>query len=79
MLPTCIFAVYIGVIALVTAGTFTYANLFSGSTLGETFTDDSFSYSDYSQTPLMQAVIDADTETVNQLIEEGVNLEEQDS
>ncbi|MFB5086712.1 M48 family metallopeptidase [Psychrobacillus sp. PGGUH221] len=73
------FAVYIGVIALVTAGTFTYANLFSGSTLGETFTDDSFSYSDYSQTPLMQAVIDADTETVNQLIEEGVNLEEQDS
>ncbi|MEI4771569.1 M48 family metallopeptidase [Psychrobacillus sp. FJAT-51614] len=70
------FAVYIGVIAFVTAGTFTYANLFSGSTLGETFSDDSFSYT---QTPLMQAVIDADTETVNQLIEDGVDLEEQDS
>lgn len=75
------FAVYIGVIVLFTAGTFTYASLFSGSILGETFSDESDMFTDtsYELTPLMEAVADADDTKVQEIVESGVNLEEQDA
>lgn len=74
---------YIGVIVLFTTGAITYANLFSGSILGEAFdTDTSEEYnSSYEEdlTLLMQAVNNGDENQVHDLIASGVNLEEADS
>lgn len=74
-----IFTVYFAVIVFLTAGTITYANLFSGNILDEIFSGDSYSSTDTSQTPLMEAVSDGDEGRVDELIRNGVDLEEQDS
>lgn len=65
---------YLGVIALIAAGTLTYANVFSSSILGSTETDYSLEL-----TPLMEAASIGDEVQVNDLIASGVNLEDQDS
>lgn len=74
------FAVYIGSILIFTAGTFTYAKLFSGSILGESLTTDTFPDDDgsFELTPLMEAVTNEDEEKVKELVASGVNLEEKD-
>lgn len=70
-----------GVIALVTAGTFTYASLFSGSILDELTAEEDYLSSDYylSMTPLMEAVSNGEEEKIRSLIAEGADLEEFDS
>ncbi|TQR20422.1 M48 family metallopeptidase [Psychrobacillus vulpis] len=75
------FVVYIGVIAIVTAGTLTYSNLFSGSLLNEVSTVDELSSTDYelTLTPLIEAVSNDDEDTVRDLIANGVDLEDFDS
>ncbi|WP_313894324.1 M48 family metallopeptidase [Psychrobacillus sp.] len=73
------FVAYIGVIVLFTTGAITYANLFSGSILGETFDTDTSEEYDYDMTLLMEAVNNGDENQVHDLIASGVNLEEADS
>lgn len=73
------FAVYIGAIVLFTTGAMTYAYLFSGSILGETFDTDTSEEYDYDMTLLMEAVNNGDENQVHELIASRVNLEEADS
>ncbi|SES22986.1 M48 family metallopeptidase [Psychrobacillus sp. OK032] len=81
------FVCYLAVIALLTAGTFTYASLFSGSVFNELSSGDELSSeedflsSDYSLTltPLMEAVSNGDDRMVRELLSTGAELEETDS
>ncbi|MFJ7825754.1 M48 family metallopeptidase [Psychrobacillus sp. NPDC096623] len=75
------FVGYIVVIALFTAGTLTYASLFSEGFLKELSPEEDYLSTDYSLTltPLMEAVSDGDEEQVNNLVSSGTDLEEKDS
>lgn len=81
------FVCYIAVIALITAGSLTYASLFSGSVFDELSSENELSAeedylnSDYSLTltPLMEAVSNGDDSTVRDLLSGGADLEEVDS
>lgn len=80
------FVGYLGIIALFTAGAFTYASLFSGSIFDESSTEEDYLSTDYSSTgysltltPLMEAVSNGDEQTVRELVASNIDLEEKDS